>query len=50
MDVIKVYLAKLNIENEGFQKPTEELHAMTMIIYQLSKVRGKKWVIQYFPH
>ena len=21
-----------------------------MIIYQLTKVRGKKYVIQYFPH
>ena len=23
---------------------------MLMIIYQLTKVRGKKWIIQYFPH
>lgn len=23
---------------------------MLQIIYQLTKVRGKKWVIQYFPH
>lgn len=25
-------------------------HSILQIIYQLTKVRGKKYIIQYFPH
>lgn len=28
----------------------DELHSILQIVYQLSKVRGEKYVIQYFPH
>ena len=27
-----------------------EYHSLLQIVYQLTKVRGKKYVIQYFPH
>jgi tubulin-specific chaperone D len=47
MNAIKTYLAIL-MKREG--SGTEELHSLLQIIYQLTKVRGEKYVIQYFPH
>ena len=47
MNAVKNYLAVLMKKEE---KATEELHSLLMIVYQLTKVRGEKYVIQYFPH
>lgn len=47
MAAVKAYLAIL-MKREG--AGTEELHSLLQIIYQLTKVRGEKYVIQYFPH
>ena len=49
MDAVKRYLARLLKENYQ-EKTNAEFHSLLMIVYQLTKVRGKKYVIQYFPH
>jgi len=48
MNAIKEYLYILMK-----RKDTEchmDFHSLMQIIYQLTKVRGEKYVIQYFPH
>lgn len=47
MSAVKNYLFLL-MKKEG--ACTLELHSLLEIIYQLTKVRGEKYVIQYFPH
>jgi len=37
-------------KREEEQRATDELHALLQIIYQLTKVRGDKYIIQHFPH
>lgn len=48
MNAVKTYLALLMKKED--QNTTDELHALLQIVYQLTKVRGEKYVIQYFPH
>lgn len=47
MNAVKNYLAILMKQDN---KSVDELHPLLMIVYQLTKVRGEKYVIQYFPH
>lgn len=37
-------------KKEGEQASCDQMHSLLQIIYQLTKVRGDKYVIQYFPH
>lgn len=50
MNATKIYLALLMKKREEEQRATDELHALLQIIYQLTKVRGDKYIIQHFPH
>ena len=50
MDAVKQYLALLMHKPTEEQKCADEMHSLLQIIYQLTKVRGEKYVIQHFPH
>lgn len=50
MNAIKVYLYLLMKGKNEENKAREEMHSLLQIIYQLTKVRGEKYVIQHFPH
>jgi|JI61114C2RNA_FD_contig_91_1055450_length_1125_multi_2_in_0_out_0_2 hypothetical protein len=47
MNAIKEYLYLLLVDSHP---PCEDFHSLLMIVYQLTKVRGKKYTIKYFPH
>lgn len=47
MNCIKEYLYLLLTNSH---EPCEEFHSLLTIVYQLTKVRGKKYTIKYFPH
>ena len=47
MNAVKLYLYKLLGKEEVV---CEYFHSMLSIIYQLTKVRGKKYTVKYFPH
>ena len=47
MNAVKLYLYKLL----GSDEPVcEHFHTILGIIYQLTKVRGRKYTVKYFPH
>lgn len=49
MNAVKKYLGRLLKEN--YNSPiNSEFHSILMIVYQLTKVRGNKYITQYFPH
>lgn len=50
MNAVKFYLYLLMKAKEGEQSACDDMHSIVQIIYQLTKVRGEKYVIQYFPH
>ena len=47
MNSVKLYLARI-LKTQA--AATQQFHSLLMIVYQLTKVRGKKYVMQYFPH
>lgn len=47
MNAIKLYLYK---QIQGKEEVCEHFHSMIGIIYQLTKVRGMKYTLKYFPH
>lgn len=49
MNAVKKYLARLLKENYS-TAINSEFHSILMIVYQLTKVRGNKYITQYFPH
>ncbi len=49
MNAVKKYLGKILKDNYNEPIPPH-FHSILQIIYQLTKVRGKKYIIQYFPH
>jgi tubulin-specific chaperone D len=50
MNAIKEYLYILMKRKDGNTQCHMDMHSLMQIIYQLTKVRGEKYVIQYFPH
>lgn len=50
MKAIKEYLNILMHKPEGQQEASMDMHSLIQVVYQLTKVRGEKYVIQYFPH